>query len=69
MSGCQRVSDLSRRNGSRTNCLAGSIGFGGQRHRVNRTPTNLMGLTQPKGQEALIDTIGAWLDGELFAID
>lgn len=32
-------------------------------------PINLMGLTQPEGQRALIDTIGTWLDGELFATD
>lgn len=32
-------------------------------------PINLMGLTQPGGQQALIDTIRTWLVGELFATD
>ena len=41
--------------------------LGGRDIELTVLPINLMGLTQHKGQEALIDTIGAWLDGELFA--
>lgn len=32
-------------------------------------PLNLMELTQPEGPKGLIETICAWLDGELFAQD
>jgi 5-methylcytosine-specific restriction enzyme subunit McrC len=40
--------------------------LGGQDIELTALPINLMGLAQPKGQEALINSIGLWLDGELF---
>jgi 5-methylcytosine-specific restriction endonuclease McrBC regulatory subunit McrC len=43
--------------------------LGGQDIELTALPINLMGLVQPKGQKYLIDSIGAWLDGELFATD
>ncbi len=43
--------------------------LGGKDIELTTLPINLMGLALPKGQETLIDTIGAWLDGELFGSD
>ena len=41
--------------------------LGGSDIELTALPLNLMGLTLPEGPRALIDTISAWLDGELFA--
>ena len=41
--------------------------LGGSDIELTALPLNLMGLTLPEGPGALIDTISAWLDGELFA--
>jgi 5-methylcytosine-specific restriction endonuclease McrBC regulatory subunit McrC len=41
--------------------------LGGSDIELTALPLNLMGLTRPDGPQALIDTISAWLDGELFA--
>jgi len=38
--------------------------LGGHNIELTMLPINLMKLTSPKGQEALIETIGNWLDGE-----
>lgn len=41
--------------------------LGGSDIELTALPLNLMRLTLPEGPGALIDTISAWLDGELFA--
>lgn len=41
--------------------------LGGSDIELTALPLNLMGLTLPEGPGALIETICAWLDGELFA--
>ena len=41
--------------------------LGGSDIELTILPLNLMGLTLPEGPAALIDTISAWLGGELFA--
>ena len=41
--------------------------LGGNDIELTTLPLNLMGLTLPEGPGVLIDTITAWLDGELFA--
>ena len=66
--GCQRVSltypvDVNR---APTVWLVPSA-LGGNDIELTTLPLNLMGLTLPEGPGALIDTISAWLDGELFA--
>ncbi|MEA3588417.1 hypothetical protein J6I75_08635 [Pseudidiomarina sp. 1APP75-27a] len=43
--------------------------LGGRDIELTVLPINLMGLTLPKGQEALINTIGDWLDGKPLTID
>ena len=40
--------------------------LGGSDIELTALPINLMGLTLPGGQAALINTIKSWLDGELF---
>ncbi|OFE12756.1 hypothetical protein PHACT_06070 [Pseudohongiella acticola] len=40
--------------------------LGGSDIELTVLPINLMALTLPEGQGALIDTISVWLDGELF---
>lgn len=41
--------------------------LGGSDIELTALPLNLMSLTLPEGPRILIDTISAWLDGELFA--
>lgn len=41
--------------------------LGGSDIELTALPINLMGLTLPGGQKALINTIKGWLDGELFS--
>jgi 5-methylcytosine-specific restriction endonuclease McrBC regulatory subunit McrC len=40
--------------------------LGGSDIELTSLPLNLMTLTRPEGPQALIDSISAWLDGELF---
>lgn len=40
--------------------------LGGSDIELTSLPINLMGLARPDGPQTLIDTISAWLDGELF---
>jgi 5-methylcytosine-specific restriction endonuclease McrBC regulatory subunit McrC len=66
--GCQRVS-LTYPVGVNREPTVWRIpsALGGSDIELTALPINLMSLTLAGGQEALIDTISAWLDGELLA--
>jgi 5-methylcytosine-specific restriction endonuclease McrBC regulatory subunit McrC len=65
--GCQRVSLTYPVDVDRAPTIwRVSSALGGSDIELTALPLNLMGLTRPQGTKALIDTISAWLDGELF---
>lgn len=65
--GCQRVS-LTYPVAERREPTVWRVpsALGGSDIELTTLPLNLMNLTLPEGARALINTIGVWLDGELF---